>query len=106
MRILIDQGTPVPLRSCLRAHDVTTAYDLNWSSLTNGELLSTAEAANFDVLVTTDKNLRYQQNLTKRRIAIVVIMTTSWQRMQTALPTIIDAIERVETGGYVEVAVP
>lgn len=106
MRILFDQGTPVPLRSSLRAHDITTAYEHNWASLTNGDLLSTAEAANFEVLVTTDKNLRYQQNLTKRRIAIVVIMTTSWPRIQMALPAIIDAIDRVESGGYVEVAVP
>ena len=70
MRVLFDQGTPVPLRNHLPTHQVTTAFELNWSSLSNGELLSEAEAANFEVLVTTDQNLRYQQNLTKGRIAV------------------------------------
>jgi len=76
VRVLFDQGTPVPLRNHLPTHQVTTAFELNWGSLSNGELLSEAEAANFEVLVTTDQNLRYQQNLTKRRIAIVVARVT------------------------------
>lgn len=86
MRILFDQGTPVPLRNHLSTHQVTTAFELNWGSLTNGELLAKAEAANFEVLVTTDQNLRYQQNLTQRRIAVVVIMSTSWPRIQKRIP--------------------
>lgn len=106
MRVLFDQGTPVPLRNHLPTHQVTTAFELNWSSLSNGELLSEAEAANFEVLVTTDQNLRYQQNLTKRRIAIVVIASTSWPRIQKRIPAVVDAINGVETGGYVEVAIP
>ena len=73
MRILFDQGTPVPLRQSLSAHSVSTAYELGWATLKNGELLSSAEERGFEVLITTDTNLRYQQNLAVRRIAVVVL---------------------------------
>jgi len=106
VRVLFDQGTPVPLRNHLPAHEVTTAFELNWGSLTNGALLSKAEAANFEVLVTTDQNLKYQQNLAKRQIAIVVIASTSWPRIKMNITAVIDAIERIERGSYVEVAIP
>lgn len=62
MRILFDQGTPVPLRHSLTKHSVATAFEMGWSQLENGELLAMTEGK-FDVLVTTDQNLRYQQNL-------------------------------------------
>lgn len=71
--MLFDQGTPVPLRNALPGHEVSTAYELGWSTLKNGELLRMAEERGFEVLVTTDTNLRYQQDLTHRRIAIVVL---------------------------------
>lgn len=77
MKVLFDQGTPVPLRRYLRSHEVTTVYELAWSTLQNGILLSKAEAAGFDVLVTTDKSLKYQQNLSERRLAIVTLLSTS-----------------------------
>jgi hypothetical protein len=73
MQILFDQATPVPSRSFLKGHTVRTAAQQGWSRLTNGELLASAEAAGFEVLLTTDKNIRYQQNLSGRKIAIVVI---------------------------------
>lgn len=60
MNILFDQGTPVPLRRYLRGHQVKTAYEQGWSNLANGNLLQSAEAGGFDILVTTDQNLRYQ----------------------------------------------
>lgn len=63
MRVLFDQGAPVPLRKMLHGHSVSTAYELGWNCLGNGELIAKAESAGFDVLVTTDKNLKYQQNL-------------------------------------------
>lgn len=72
MRILFDQGTPVPLRRHLPEHEVATAAEMDWSQLTNGELLAAATAGGFAVLVTTDQNLRYQQNLENRTMAIVV----------------------------------
>ena len=60
MRILFDQGTPVPLRDHLTGHVVATAFELGWSTLKNGELLAAAEAA-FDTLITTDQNLRFSR---------------------------------------------
>jgi hypothetical protein len=69
-------------------------------------LLTTAEEAGYDALITTERNLKYQQNLTDRRIAIVVITTTSWPRIQKAVETISRAVDTVETGTYVEVSVP
>lgn len=72
MRILFDHGTPAPLIPFLTKHNVTKAKDAGWDRLTNGELLNAAEAAGFDLLVTTDKNMRYQQNLSGRVISILV----------------------------------
>jgi len=82
MKILFDQGTPIPLRQMLSDHDVDTAFELGWAELTNGELLSSADEAEFDLLITTDQNLRHQQNLSGRRIAVVIIRTTSWPRIK------------------------
>lgn len=73
MRILFDQGTPIPLRRWLPAHHVETTWQREWAELSNGDLLTAAESAGFDLLVTTDQNLRYQQNLSTRRIAILVL---------------------------------
>ena len=105
MKILFDQGTPAPLRRVLGGHTVETAYERGWSTLQNGELIAAAESARFDVLVTTDKNLRYQQNLTARSIAVVVLLTTSWPRIQQSLPPVVAAIEDAIAGSYVEVQV-
>ena len=71
MKIVFDQGTPAPLRRALSGHTVATAFELGWSDLANGDLLQQAEAQ-FDLLITTDQNLRYQQNLAGRRVAILV----------------------------------
>jgi hypothetical protein len=102
MRILFDQGTPVPLREHLTGHVVQTAFELGWSTLENGELLAAAESS-FDLLITTDQNLRYQQNLTGRSLAILVVMTTSWPRIQKSIPEILNAIERSIPGELSEI---
>jgi hypothetical protein len=72
----------------------------------NGELLETAEKLGFDVLVTTDSNLKYQQNLASRRIAIVALSTPSWPRIQRAIPAVVGAIEAASQGNYIEVQIP
>ncbi len=82
MRILFDQGTPVPLRQTLVEHSVETAYERGWARLTNGSLLAAAESAGFSLLITTDKNLRYQQNLARSPLAILVLPTTRWPQIQ------------------------
>lgn len=106
MRVLFNQGTPVPLRQFLTQHEVTTAYELGWSTLKNGDLLDAAEADGFAVMVTTDTNLRYQQNLSSRRIAIVVLNTPSWPRIQRALAQVISVIDQATEGAFAEIAIP
>jgi predicted nuclease of predicted toxin-antitoxin system len=76
MKILFDQGTPVPLRQHLPGHTVDVAYERGWSNLSNGDLLDAAERDGYQVLITTDQNLRYQQNLADRQIAVVVLLST------------------------------
>ncbi len=102
MRILFDQGTPLPLRDHLASHTVTTAFELGWSNLKNGELLAAAETS-FDLFITTDQQLRYQQNLSGRKLAILVLLTTSWPRIRTFIPDIQEAVERIQPGDYQEV---
>ena len=105
MKIVFDQGVPVPLRSKLLGHEVSTAYELAWSTLNNGELLSAAEKAGYDLLLTTDQKLKYQQNLVGRRISIVVLLSTSWPRIEKRVDAILAAITRATTGSYEEVPI-
>ena len=77
MNILFDLGTPAALRRFLIGHIIATAHEMGWSGLSNGDLLAAAEPSH-NLLITTDKNLRYQQNLTGRQLAILVLSTTSW----------------------------
>jgi hypothetical protein len=90
MEILFDQGTPAPLRRFLGEHSVTTAYEKGWSELTNGSLLKAAEGL-FELMLTTDRNLRYQQNLSGRKLAILVLPTTSWPVIQKHVDLILEA---------------
>jgi hypothetical protein len=104
--VLFDQGTPAPLRLSLPQHTVETAFERGWSTLKNGELLQAAETAGFEVLVTTDTNLRYQLDLAERRIAIVVLSTTSWPRIRAAIDQVAHAVDRAATDHYAEVRIP
>jgi hypothetical protein len=106
VRTLFDQGTLVPLRQSLMHHEVTTAYERNWSSLKNGELLDAAEKQGFEVLVTTNSNLRHQQHLKSRRIVIVVLSTPSRPRLQRAVAEVIDAVDAASKGSCTEVVIP
>lgn len=102
-KVLFDQGVPVPLRALLQGHHVSTAYELNWQQLSNGDLIRAAENAGFDALVTTDKNLKYQQNLSGRRLALVVLPTTSWKKIQTNADIVADLMGTLTPGDYIEV---
>jgi len=106
MRILFDQAAPVPIRAYLERHVVSTASQQGWHTLTNGDLLTAAEAAGFDVLLTTDKNLRYQQNLTTRKIAIVVLGHQQWPHLRPHVQRVVEAINTAVHGSYVEVDIP
>lgn len=102
MKILFDQGTPVPLRRFFAQHEVVTAFECGWGALQNGELLRAAEAAGFAAVVTTDQNLRYQQNLPNRRLAIVVLLTTDWRRIQREAGRVVQAVSSLCAGDYLE----
>lgn len=104
MKILFDQGTPAPLRQFLAAHEVVTAFERGWGALQNGELLAAAEAEGFAAIITTDQNLRYQQNLPSRRLAIVVLLTTDWRRIQRETDSVVQAVATLSPGDYVELS--
>ncbi len=102
MRVLFDQGTPEPLRHFLQGSSVDTAYERGWSALSNGDLLKAAEDASYDLLITTDQNLRYQQNLTGRTLAILVLPTTRWPVIQQHVTEIAEAVGSIQAGQFRE----
>jgi hypothetical protein len=106
MRILFDHGTPSGIAGSLSGHDVTEAIERGWDRLSNGELLNEAEAAGFDLLLTTDKRIRYQQNLSRRKIAIVVLRNSTWRVVRLYLDRIALAVAEATPGSYAEVDIP
>lgn len=82
-----------------------TAAEMGWATLGNGDLLAAAEQAGFAILVTTDQNLRYQQNLAQRKIAVVVLTTTSWPRIRQKILEVAVAIDGLPPGGFAEVSI-
>ena len=106
MRILFDHSTPAPLSSFLPGHTVTEARDRGWDTLTNGDLLAEAERAGFDILLTADKNIRYQQNLSGRRIALVVLSTPQWPLVRLHTERVELAVNTATFGSYTEVLIP
>lgn len=104
MRVLFDHGTPAPLATALQGHAVRFAKSEGWDTFTNGALLTAAEAAGFQVFVTTDKNLKYQQNLDGRSIAIVVLMNAQWPVLRGQVERVRMVVDAVSAGGFYEVA--
>lgn len=106
MLVLFDNGTPAPLRHALQGHLVVEAIERGWNRLVNGELIAAAEAAGFEVLLTTDKNMRYQQNLTGRRIAFVVIGNQQWPVLRRYVGRVVAAVDAATPGSFTEVEIP
>ena len=106
MLVLFDQATPVPIRQFLKGHTVKTAWQQGWDQLRNGDLLTAAEQAGFDVLLTTDKNLQYQQNLKRRKIAIVVLGQQQWPTLRPHVQLVVEAVDAATPGSYTHVDVP
>jgi hypothetical protein len=107
MLVLFDNGTPRTLaRYLIDRHTVTEARARGWQELENGEMLSMAEAAGFEVLVTTDKNLSYQQNLTARKIAIVVLGKGRWTLIQPHVTKVVAAVNAATPGSFTEAEIP
>jgi predicted nuclease of predicted toxin-antitoxin system len=105
MKILFDQGTPAPLRRHLAGHVVDTAHEKKWSNLSNGDLLDEAVRNGYQLLITTDQNLRYQQNLADRQLAIIVLLSTSWPRIRLRISDIQAAVNAITFGDYVEIPI-
>ncbi|BDC50933.1 hypothetical protein F183_A32490 [Bryobacterales bacterium F-183] len=105
MRVLFDKNVPFGLARHLQRHSVLKAAQLGWGALSNGRLLAAAEQAGFEVLVTADKSIRYQQNIESRRIALVVLGSPSWPLLQQHIPEIQGAIDAAVAGSYFEVEI-
>jgi hypothetical protein len=106
MRILFDKSAPFGLLRHLGGHTVSTADDQRWDRLANGDLLAAAESAGFEVLLTADKNIRYQQKLSGRRIALVVLGNSPWPLVRLHIPEIVAALNTAMPGSYFEVNIP
>jgi len=107
MMVLFDNGTPRTLaRYLIDQHTVTEARSQGWAELENGELLGNAEAAGFEVLVTTDRNISYQQNLAGRKIAIVVLGKGRWALIEPRVAQVVAAVNGARPGSYMEVDIP
>ena len=104
MRMLLDQNAPRGLRDHLPGHTIFSARQMGWGVLENGDLIAAAEAEGFDVLITSDQNIRYQQNLSGRRIARVVLDTNHWDVIRQKIDKMRDAVGSAVTGAYIALA--
>jgi len=106
MKILFDNGTPNPLARSLTDHEVTFARKIGWHELKNGELIQKAEEARYHLLLTTDKNIKYQQNLVGRAISIIVLGNPQWPYLRLHLERVVEAVNVATPGSYFEMDVP
>lgn len=106
MKILFDNGTPKPISRVLIGHSVTYARRIGWHELENGELIQKAEEAGYEVLLSTDKNIQYQQNLSGRKIALVILGNQQWPLVKLHLDKIAAAVNAATPGSFVEVDIP
>jgi hypothetical protein len=109
LRILFDNNIPVPVRKSLPQPEVLTMIEMNWPPhLENGELLKAAKEAGFELLITADQNIRYQQNLAGRSLSLVVLGSNIWPIVRSHVTAISDAVARINPGSYefIEMAVP
>lgn len=105
MKILFDANTPAPLSRFLRGHDVVRADELGWQGMENGELLDAAESAGFDLVLTCDQNVSYQQNFTGRKVALLVLSSNHWPTLRARAARIATAVDFVQRGQIVRVDV-
>jgi len=106
MRVLFDHNIPCGTARALVRHQVTEAVERGWQRISNGQLIANAEEAGFDVFLTADKRVRYQQNLKAHRIATVVIGNPTWRILRRHLDRVTAAVEAATPGSYTEVEIP
>ena len=101
MKVILDENVPIQTARFLSGHDVTTVQREGWAGIGNGDLLNLIDGK-FDVMLLADKNLRYQQNLAARQLAILVVQTTNWPEIQKHLGPISDAVNALKPGDFTE----
>jgi len=106
MKILLDECVPLQVRAALPAHEVATAQRLGWGGISNGDLLDKAELAGFQIFILADKNLRYQQNLAGRRIAILELWTNHRPTLEKHFAEVRNAVEKLSPGEYFILEIP
>ncbi|HEY5297536.1 MAG TPA: hypothetical protein VIK59_06400 [Verrucomicrobiae bacterium] len=106
MKILLDECVPLQVRDALPDHEVATAQRMGWSGISNGDLLDKAEREGFQVFILADKNLRYQQNLSNRRIAILELWTNHRPTLESHFAEIRVAVEKLSAGEYFILEIP
>ncbi|HEX4137178.1 MAG TPA: DUF5615 family PIN-like protein [Bryobacteraceae bacterium] len=106
MKIILDESVPQKLRLLIEGHTVVTVAFQGWSGLKNGALLTAAEEAGYELFITADQEISYQQNLTGRKMALLVLSTNNWDYIKAAIAKIMAAIVGVTQGGYIEVEIP
>lgn len=104
MRVLFDHCVPAPLRRSLSAHDVKLTSEVGWQGLMNGDLIAQAEAAGFNLLISTDQNIRYQQAVTGRSIAILVLCKQNWPELQPHVALVSRTVDEMRPGAYHEIS--
>jgi predicted nuclease of predicted toxin-antitoxin system len=105
MRILLDECVPWPMHKLLSGHACSTVQHLGWGGIKNGELLQRAEGE-FDLFVTSDQNIRYQQNLMGRNIAILELSTNDISRIQAASTLLQEALEEIQPNEFRQLSIP
>jgi hypothetical protein len=105
VKVFFDECVPRPLRKLLAAHEIWTAQEMGWGRLKNGALIAHAGQSGFDVFVTSDQNLKYQQNLQRNKIALLVLSTNFWPALRENHAGIATALETIRQGEYRELVV-
>ena len=106
MRILLDHNVPRPLKDNLPGHDADTAADRGWQELNNGELLDQAETDGYELFLTSDQRIPFQQNLTRRNISVLILTTNSWPRLRQHLNDINQAVEAMAHNQLSQLDIP
>ena len=106
MRILFDHDVPRPLRGHLPGHEVDTAKQRGWEELSNGDLLNVAEREGYEVFITADQKIPYQQNIGRRPFGVVVLLSNNWSQVRDNTTAVQSALEGIQPGELREVPIP
>ena len=103
MKLIFDENVPLPLGKYFSNHILSTIQEEGWAGVDNGEIIELIDG-HFDVFILADKNLRYQQNLSSRRIAMVELPTNRWPILESIAKKVVTAVEQSKPGSYTIVA--